>query len=393
MNVSFVDYPKQHAKYPEIEEAILRVCRSRARILQNEVKTFEEGLAKFVGTKYALGVANGTDALIMVLRYLKQKNGWQDGDEVISVGHTFHATIEAIVHNGLTPVLVDVGEDGMMNVFEVEKVITPKTKAILPVHLMGDMVDMHRLGLLVQDQNLNRIGNKISLVEDACQALGSEFRWQTESRKAGSISSAGAFSFFPAKILGCYGDGGGITTNDEELYNEIKNMREHYKFSEHPGFGFNSRLDELQASILNVKIKYLPDMLRRRQEIADLYFEGLKDLEKAGKIKLPTKRNGRVFQDYIIQVPDIYPENYTKDTVIFQTGDWNKTLFGKRDALADFLKEQGIETLKNDYHFPIPKPEHTVKLESQTLRLPCNDVLEDDEIKYVIQKVNEFYQK
>lgn len=366
MTVNFVDYPRQHNKYKdEIESAILRVCNSRARILQNEVKTFEENLAKFVGTKFALGVANGTDALIMVLRYLKQKHNWQDGDEVISVGHTFHATIEAIVHNGLKPVLVDIGEDGMMDMWSLKNVATKKTKAIIPVHLMGDMVDMREL--------MNFSGGKgIVVLEDACQALGSELF----GRKAGSWGIAGAFSFFPAKILGAYGDGGGITTNDEELYNEIKNMREHYKYSETPGFGFNSRLDELQAAILNVKLKYLPDMIKRRQEIADMYDAGLKDIRNGtaatptgrllSPIKLPTKREGRVYQDYIIRTDN-------------------------RDALADFLKENGIETLKNDYHFPIPKPEGTVKLESETLRLPCNDVLEDHEIKYVIEKINEFY--
>ena len=348
MNVSFVDYPKQHAKYKEeIESAILRVCNSRARILQNEVKMFEENLAKFVGTKFALGVANGTDALVMVLRYLKQKNDWQDGDEVITVGHTFHATIEAIVHNGLKPVLVDVGKDGMMDKHQVTEAINEKTRAILPVHLMGDMSDVEFL------KSCN-----LPIIEDACQALGSELN----GVKAGAWGVAGAFSFFPAKILGAYGDAGGITTNDEELYNEIKNMREHYKFSEHPGFGFNSRLDELQAAILNVKIKYLPDMIKRRQEIADLYDAGLKG------VTLPTKRPGRVYQDYIIRVQN-------------------------REELIKYLKENGIETLKNDYHFPIPKPEGTVKLEAETLRLPCNDVLTDEEIEYVIEKVNEFYAK
>lgn len=354
MEVKFVDYQKQHAKYKdEIESAILRVCNSRARILQNEVKTFEENLAKFVGTKYALGVANGTDALFLVLRYLKQKNGWQEGDEVITVGHTFHATVEAIVHNGLKPVLVDVGEDGMMWIPGVLKAITDKTRAIIPVHLMGDAVDLISLRA--------ELGSKeIHILEDACQALGSNL--PVSDIKAGAWGIAGAFSFFPAKILGCYGDGGGVTTNDEELYNEIKNMREHYKYSETPGYGFNSRLDELQAAILNVKIKYLPDMIKRRQEIADYYDAGLRG------VVLPTKRAGRVYQDYIIRTE-------------------------KRDQLADWLKLNGIETLKNDYHFPIPKPEATIKLEAETLRLPCNDVLTNEEINYVIEKINEFFIK
>lgn len=350
MKVDFVNYPKQHAKYKdEIESAILRVCNSRARILQNEVKTFEESLAKYVGTKYAVGLNSGTDALFLVLKAL----GIGEGDEVITVGHTFHATIEAIKWNGATPVLVDVGEDGMMDIEAFKKAITEKTKAVIPVHLMGDMVDMQKL----RDNNWNPYSKShIKIIEDACQALGSEFN----GHKAGSRGVAGAFSFFPAKILGAYGDAGAVTTNDENLYNELKNMREHYKYSETPNYGFNSRLDELQAAILNVKLKYLPDMIKRRQEIADLYDIGLKG------VTLPTKREGRVYQDYIIRTD-------------------------KREELSTYLKGWGIETLKNDYHFPIPKPEGTVKLESETLRLPCNDVLTDEEIKYVIEKINEFF--
>jgi dTDP-4-amino-4,6-dideoxygalactose transaminase len=199
------------------------------------------------------------------------------------------------------------------------------------------------------------------VLEDSCQALGSE----RDGLKAGSWGKAGAFSFFPAKILGAYGDAGALTTNDEALYKELKDMREHYKYN--PGkYGFNSRLDELQAAILNVKLKYLPEMIKRRQEVADIYDQELKDLP----IVLPTKRPGRVYQDYIIRT-------------------------NNRDELAQFLKDNGIETLKNDYHFPddLPKPEDTVELEKQTLRIPCNDVLTDEEVRYVCQKITEFYKK
>ena len=367
MNVSFVNYSKQHNKYPEIEEAILRVARSNDRILRGEVTKFEENLAKFVGTRFAVGVANGTDALTMSLRAL----GIGPGDEVITVGHTFHATVEAIVHNGAKPVLVDVGEDGMMDMEAVRKAITYRTKAVIPVHLMGDMCDLRALKDVLNDYKFKDIGNDIVIIEDACQALGSQmfYKWHCPDLpkgawwKAGHFGEVGCFSFFPAKILGAYGDAGAITTSNEALYKELKDMREHYKYN--PGkYGFNSRLDELQAAILNVKIKYLPDMLKRRQEIADLYDAGLKG------VTLPTKREGRVYQDYIIRIP-------------------------QRDELAEFLKQNGIETLKNDYHFPddLPKPAHTIILESQTLRLPCNDVLEDHEVKYVIEKINEFYKK
>lgn len=350
MKVSFVDYPKQHKKYQkEIEDAILMICNSRARILQGEVETFEKNLADYIGTKYAVGVANGTDALFLSLKLL----GIKEGDEVITVGHTFHATVEAIVWNGAKPVLVNVGKDGMMDLNDVYEKITPRTKAIIPVHLMGDMVDMK--GLINLLMGMERYDIKI--VEDACQALGSE----RDGKKAGSWGKTGAFSFFPAKILGAYGDAGAITTNDEGLAKELKDMREHYKYN--PGkYGFNSRLDELQAAILNVKLSHLKEALERRQEIANLYYAGLKI------DGLPTIREGRVYQDYIIRTD-------------------------RRDELAEYLKKNEIETLKNDYHFPddLAKPKGTVELESQTLRLPCNDVLENSEIEYIIQKVNQFF--
>jgi len=350
MKTNFVDYPRQHKKYEsEIDGAIKRICNSRARILQEEVKKFEENLAKFIGTKYAVGLNSGTDALFLSLKLA----GIKAGDEVITVGHTFHATVEAIVWNGAKPVLVNVGEDGMMDLKDVFEKITYKTKAIIPVHLMGDMVDMKGLKNLLHGMDRD----DIIILEDACQALGSE----RDGKKAGAWGHAGAFSFFPAKILGAYGDAGAVTTNDENLYKELKDMREHYKYN--PGkYGFNSRLDELQAGILNAKFTHLPEMLKRRQEVADRYYQGL----KIGG--LPTIRKGRVYQDFIIK---------------------NE----RRDELSDFLKENGIETLKNDYHFPddLKKPWETVALEQQTLRLPCNDVLENDEVDYVIKKINEFF--
>ena len=343
MSVFFVNYPLQHQKYQkEIESAILRVCNSRARILQAEVRTFEEGLAGFVGTKFAVGLASGTDALFLGLKLL----GIKEGDEIITVGHTFHATVEAIKWNGAKPVLVDVGPDGMMDVESVKRAITERTKVILPVHLMGDMSDT---------KSLLSLG--VPVVEDACQALGAE----RDGKRAGAWGVFGAFSFFPAKILGCYGDGGAVTTNDESLAKELKDMREHYKYN--PGkWGFNSRLDEIQAAILNVKLKYLPDMIKRRQEIADIYDANLKGPT------LPTKREGRAYQDYIIQIPDA-------------------------EDLHKYLKEKGVETLRNEYHFPndLPKPEATIELEKKTLRIPCNDVLTDEEILYVCEQINDYF--
>jgi len=333
MNVRFFAPGQQYLKYKdELDKAWEDVAERGDLILRQDVEEFENNLAEFVGTKYAVGFNSGTDALFLSLNYL----GIKEGDEVIT---------------GAKPVLVNVGEDGMMDVDEVKEKINEKTKAIIPVHLMGDMVDMHLLMSIAGD---------IPVIEDACQALGADF----DGMKAGAFGLTGCFSFYPAKILGCFGDGGAITTNDKALAEELKNMRNHYKYN--PGkWGFNSRLDNIQAVFLNIKIKYLPEMLENRQRTADLYNQWITSI-----VKKPTKRPGRVYQDYIIRTD-------------------------KRDELAEFLLENGIETMKNDYHFPsdCPKPAMTILLEEQTLRLPCNDLITEEEAHYVISKINEFFKK
>ena len=345
--VPFVDFAKEDEMFEEGITQAINKCRKEGKyILQEDVEEFEVALAEFVGTKYAIGVNSGTDALFLSLKML----GVGEGDEVITVGHTFHATVEVIKHCGALPILVDVGEDAMMDVTKVVQAITPRTKAIIPVHLMGDMVDMPLL---------MKIAGHIPVVEDACQALGAD----TDGKKAGAWGKTGCFSFYPAKILGCMGDGGAITTDDEELADELKDLRNHYKFN--PGkYGYNSRLDNVHAAVLNVKIKRLPEILARRQEIADIY-----DRELQG-VTLPTQREGRVYQDYIIRSD-------------------------QRDNLASFLKENGIDTLKNDYHFPddLPKPVGTMKLERETLRLPCNETLTDEDVYYIVDKINEFFEE
>jgi len=347
--IRFFDPYKQYLQYKgEIDDAIQDTLERGDLILRQDVEEFEKNLAEFLGTKYAVGLNSGTDALFLSLKFL----GVKEGNEVITVGHTFHATVEAIHNCGATPVLVNVKEDGMMDVDEVLSKINSKTKAIIPVHLMGDMVDMKAL----TDET------DVPIIEDACQALGAEL----DGKKAGSWGWAGCFSFYPAKILGCFGDGGAITTNDEEFANELKDMRNHYKYN--PGkWGFNSRLDNIQASILNVKIQYLEDMLNRRNEIALMYDDGL---VSNGYLDTPKYRKGRVYQDYIIK---------TKE----------------RDELSVFLSLNNIETMKNDYYFPddCPKPEETIELEKQTLRLPCNDVITDEEVREVIRYINEFFTK
>lgn len=347
--IRFFDPYKQYLRYKgEIDDAMQDTLERGDLILRQDVEEFEKNLAEYVGTDYAVGLNSGTDALFLSLKFL----GIKEGDQVITVGHTFHATVEAIHNCGATPVLVNIKEDGMMDVNEVLSKINPYTKAIIPVHLMGDMVDMKAL----------TEGTDLPIIEDACQALGADI----DGKKAGAWGWVGCFSFYPAKILGCFGDGGAVTTNDEEFANELKDMRNHYKYN--PGkWGFNSRLDNIQASILNVKIQYLNDMLDRRNEIAFMYDDGLVN---NGFLDIPTRRKGRVYQDYIIRTD-------------------------KRDELAEHLKALDIETMKNDYHFPddLPKPEKTVELEKQTLRLPCNDVVTDEEVQEIIILINDFYRE
>ena len=359
MRVNFVQYDHAYLKIKdEIDRAMQRVLESGDLILRKEVEVFEQNLSTLVGTKHAIAVANGTDALMLSLRAA----GVGQGDEVVTVGHTFHATVEAIVHVGAKPVLVDVNELGVMDVDKVNDAITPNTAAIIPVHLMGDMVDMKALQGIVDVNNLarNDFQKKIVIIEDACQALGA--LW--EDKKAGAWGLAAAFSFYPAKILGAAGDAGAITTNDDALAVELREMRNHYKGK--PGkYGFNSRMDNLQAAILNVRFRYLRESLEKRRLCAVMYNDNLFQLP----IVLPKYRDGRVWQDYVIR---------TKH----------------RDALYDFLKEQGVETMKNDYHFPddLPKPLATIELEQETLRLPCNAEISPVKQHEVIFQIKKFYE-
>jgi len=337
--VPFVNYPKAYDNImPEVLSEVDRVLSEGDLILREDVEIFEQNLAELVGTKYAVGLNSGTDALFLSLKLA----GVGPGDEVITVGHTFHATVEAIHWNGATAVLVDVGEDSLMDMDAVKKAITKKTKAIIPVQLMGDVCDMEKL---------RTFWNGI-VIEDACQALGAIYKPKSLTQ---------CWSFFPAKILGSYGDAGAITTDDEALAKEMKDMRQHYKYN--PGkYGFNSRMDNIQAAILNVKLGFLQDAVTRRKRVATMYDWGLKDLD----IKLPKRR--WIYQDYIIR---------TKE----------------RDSLASFLKNRRVETMLNEYHFPndLPKPKATIQLEKETLRIPCNETLEDDDVEYVISQIRKFY--
>lgn len=363
--VPFVGYRIQYQNFKkEIDNAIQDVLQRGDLILRQDVEEFEKNIASFVGTKYAVGLNSCSDALIFSL----MAAGIKEEDEVITVSHTFFATIEAIFHCGAKPVLVDVDEDFLMDMDKVEKVIGPKTKAIIPVHLNGRICNMEKLMALAQRHNL-------VVIEDAAQALGGTF----DGKKAGSFGLTGCFSFYPAKILGALGDAGIVTTNNEKVAEKIRLLRNHGQKSktEIVCFGFTSRLDNLQAAILNVKFKYLPRWIERRREIAKIYNQGLSDISK---IKLPPvpdsdSRHFDVFQNYVLRTE-------------------------RRDEFAEYLKERGVETLIKD---PIPNHWHknlglshfhlpiTEKLAREVISLPMFPELTNSQIEYVINKIKDFY--
>jgi len=364
--VPFVNYGLQYKDLKsEIDGTMQDVLARGDLILRKDTDEFERRLAEFVGTKYAVALNSGTDALFFSLLTA----GIGKGDEVITVSHTFVASIATIVQAGATPILIDVAEDFEMDVSKLEEAITEKTKAIILVHLNGRMSNIDKVMEIAQKHNL-------IVIEDAAQALGAKYN----GKRAGLTGYSGCFSFYPAKILGCFGDGGGLTTNDEKVAEHVRLLRDHGQKTktEIMCFGWNSRLDNLQAAVLNVKMNHLESWLNRRRAIASLYNEGLKEV---GRIKVPpAPDNGiyfDVFQNYVLRVED-------------------------RDALFAYLKENGVETLIKDpianhnhpglklSYFKLPMSEQLAK---EVISLPMYPELTDEQVKYVIGCVKNFYSK
>ena len=363
--VRFVDYAAEYRSLEaEIDAAIKEVLSRGDLILRDQLRRFEENIASFLGVRYGVGVNSGTDALHLSLRAA----GLGSGDEVITVSHTFVATVAAIHHTGATPILVDVGHDYNMDMDQLEKAISPRTRAIVPVHLNGRVCDLERLKAIATTHTL-------VVIEDAAQALGATFG----GVKAGSFGLCGCFSFYPAKILGAFGEAGMIVTDNEELAEKVRLLRDHGRKTKNEVvcFGFNSRLDNLHAAMLNVKLRYLPRWIERRREIARLYDQGLSDLPQV-KLPPPPDDNGPyfdVYQNYVIRCQE-------------------------RDRLAAHLRESGVEVLIS---WPIPMhrqkalaldhfhlPE-TERISREVISLPCYPELSDDKVEYVIQAVHGFY--
>ena len=364
--VRYIDYPTHYQKLrTEILETIDQTLTAGDVMLRQQLTEFEENFAAFVGTKHAVGVSNCTDAMHLTLRAASVG----PGDEVITVSHTMVATAAAIHHSGATPVLVDIDRDHTMDIDKMESAITPRTKAIMPVQLNGRVCDMPRL-MSIADSN------GLLVVEDAAQALGASLG----GSKAGSFGLAGCFSFYPAKLLGAFGDGGAVVTDDGDLAEKIRLLRNHGRMPDGDvsGWSFNCRLDNLHAAILDIKLAQLPEWIVRRREIAAIYHEKLQDIDELRLPRPPLDEGDRfdVFQNYEIEAED-------------------------RDGLTKHMTERGVETMltwggKGVHqfealgltNFELP---YTDRMFERVLMIPMHPELEDSDVEYVAEVIREFY--
>jgi dTDP-4-amino-4,6-dideoxygalactose transaminase len=365
MNIPFVDLRKQYAPLKqEILSGIEHVLDGMQLFLGENVQQLEKDFAQFCGATYGVGVSDGTTAIEILLRALEIG----PGDEVITVSHTFIATTEAILLVGARPVFVDIDPNTyLMDVSQIEARITPRTKAILPVHLYGQMVDMDPLLEIAKKHNLR-------VIEDSCQAHGADYK----GHKAGSMGDGGAFSFYFSKNLGAYGESGFVTTNSLEVYNKVRMLRDHGSNVRyhHDVVGFNARLDEIQAVVLRAKLPHLAGWNEKRHEHAHLYNELLKGSPAIVPAELPNSKP--VYHLYVIRT-------------------------SKRNELQTFLKDKGIAT---GIHYPIPihlqKATEflgykqgdlpvTEQAVTEILSLPMFAEITDEEIKYVVDSVRAFY--
>ena len=359
MKVPFVNWKLQYQKLkPEIDSAIQCTLARGDIIARDDVEEFERRLARYTKTKYAIGLNSGTDALYLSLRAL----GIGPGDEVITVSWTFVATIATIAQTGATPILIDVHEDNyLMNPDLIERAITKKTKVIIPVHFNGIMCDMDRILDIAQKHGLG-------VIEDSAQAFSRHYG----ENMAGSMGDTGCFSFYPSKFIGAYGDAGGVVTNNEEIYKKIRLLQDHGRATktETVCFGVNSRLDNIQAAIINVKFNHLNEIKNRRQEVVKRYKEGIKDIPQL-----------------IMKLPD-YCENFVMETE-------------KRNELFEFLSKNGIETQIHEpipYHKQLKELQHfnlpiTEQLANRVISLPLNEDITNEEVDYIISKLKEYYSK
>lgn len=371
MKVDFINscYRRFYKNYKAETRESIENCLSEGELtLRQAVWDLERSVAEYVGTKYCVTVNSGTDALFLSLKALDIG----PGDEVITVSNTFIATIQAIVNCGATPILIDVKEDELMDVDQFESAITSKTKAIIPVQYTGAICEMDKILEIAKKHNLY-------VVDDACQALG--------AKGAGEFGILNCFSFNTAKLMGGMCDGGAVTTDSKELYEEICLLRNHYNVhqlsvdrNDYPQpevmkWAWKSRLANVNAAFLNVKFKTIDHILRRREEIAKKYNEAFKDLP----LQIPHDQEGRVWQEYHLRIP--LGANTRTEFKDFLTNKKIETLI--RDEVPNHkMKGLGLE------HFNLPVTEQLAK---EVIRLPLHDWMNEEEVDYVINSVKEYY--
>ena len=371
-----VDLSRQLEPIKEDVDAAIQGVLEVSNFIQGEpVREFEKNLAEWVGAKHVISCANGTDALQLALMALRLK----PGDEVIVPTFTYVATAEVIALLGLSPILVDVDSQSFnIDIEAASHLITPRTKAIVPVHLYGQCANMEQIMKFAEAYNLY-------VVEDSAQAIGAEVEFSDGSiRKAGTIANIGTTSFFPSKNLGCFGDGGAIFTNDDNLASELKMIANHGQRIKyyHDVVGVNSRLDTIQAAILDVKLKHLNSYCEARQKAAVYYDSALKHVEQIS-IPFRSRFSTHVFHQYTIKIDGQY----------------------SRDGLKSYLLDQGIpsmiyyplplheqkaytEFIRGDMDFPI-----STSLCNSVLSLPMHTHLKIEEQDFIVQHIKSFFSK
>ena len=350
-----------------LSSVVDEVVKSGTYLYGERVAAFERGFADYCGVKHCVGVANGLDALTLILMAYKRINHWSDGDEVIVSANTFAASFLAVLRAGLKPVACDVNEDDyLMDASLLESLLTPRTRAVMPVHIYGALCDMPHILAFAHAHGLK-------VVEDAAQAHGAT---DAEGRRAGSLGDAAGFSFYPAKNLGALSDAGAVTTNDDELAAMVRVMANYgsEKKYYHTEAGINSRIDELQAAVLSLKLGYLDRVNARKQQIAARYSREITNPIVA------TPYRGKACHS----VYHVYP-----------------VFCDRRDELQEYLLQRGVKTI---IHYPIPphaqpalgqvlsgaNAPHTESVCRRELSLPSNTALTEDEVSTIINLINDF---
>ena len=369
--IQMVDLQTQYQNIKEdIDRGIQAVIDSAAFIKGAAVSSFQANLEQYTGAKHVIPVGNGTDALQIALMAL----GLKPGDEVITPTFTFIATAEVVALLGLTPVVVDVDWDTMnISVEAVKKAITKKTKAIVPVHLFGQCADMEELMAIAKAHNLY-------IIEDACQAIGSVYRFADGTEKqAGTMGEIGCTSFFPSKNLGCYGDGGAIFTNDDELAAKMRAIANHGMVVRyyHDTVGVNSRLDSIQAAVLDVKLKHLDEYIAARQKAATYYDNAFANHPHI-LVPARSEKSSHVFHQYTLRLVDV-----------------------DRDAMREALAEAGVPAM---IYYPVPLHMQKAyqdaryqvgdfpvaeRLAACVLSLPMHTELDEEQLKYIVEAIGE----